>query len=140
MLEEDARDKNPGLVKKAFLETQETGLGSPTEHTRGLQQALRMMNGDGQLFNREALGTRVSDKNAVTDNINVIYLQALNRYPTEAELTQMSAYVAEAKKEIAAIDERRLPQRRRDRPDNTPDPYADVLWALINSGEFIFNH
>lgn len=52
----------------------------------------------------------------------------------------MSDYVEVAKKQIAAIDKRQLPQRRKDRPDNTPDPYADILWVLINSGEFIFNH
>ena len=137
-LEEDAKDKNPYLFRKAFLEIYETGDGLATEHTRGLQQALRMMNGDGKLFNREAVD--ISNGRSVEDNVRRIYLQALNRNPTDSELKQMSEFVEVAKKEIAAIDKKRLPQRRRDQPDNTPDPYADVLWVLINSGEFIFNH
>jgi hypothetical protein len=140
MLAEDARDKNPGLIKKGFLEIHETGLGPATEHTRGLQQALRMMNGDGKLFNREALAGHVSDRNSVEENINRVYLQALNRRPLPQELARMTQYVEAATAEISQLDKRRLPQRRRDQPDNTPDPYADVLWVLINSGEFIFNH
>jgi hypothetical protein len=140
MLEEDARDKNPGLFRKAFLEVHETGDDPATEHTRGLQQALRMMNGDGRFLNHEALRDRVSDANSAEENVKRVYLQALNRYPTPSELDRMTRFVAAATAEIGEIDERRLPQRRKDQPDNTPDPYADILWALINSGEFIFNH
>ena len=140
LLEEDARDKHPGLYRKAFLETHETGIDSATEHTRGLQQALRMMNGDGKLFNREALAGRVSDKNSVGENVRQVYLQALNRPPASQELEQMTGYVESAAEEIRQLDKRRLPGRRKDQPDNTPDPYADILWVLINSGEFIFNH
>ena len=139
-LEEDARDKNPGRFKNTFLEIHDTGDGPSTIHTRGLQQALRMMNGDGQLFNREALAGRISESNSVEENIRRVYLQALNRNPTAAELKQMTQFVAVAKREISKIDKRRLPRRRRNRPDNTPDPYADIFWVLINSGEFIFNH
>lgn len=136
-LEEDARDKNPGLWRKAFLEIHETGDGNATEHTRGLQQALRMMNGDGKLFNREAVD--VSPGRSVDENVRRIYLQALNRRPTDSELSRMAEYVKLAEQEIAAIDKDRLPQRRRDQPDNMPNAYADILWVLINSGEFIFN-
>ncbi len=140
MLEEDARDKNPGLERKAFLEVHETDPSSATEHTRGLQQALRMMNGDGQLFNREALSAAVSSKATIEQNITSIYLLALNRRPEPAELMSMKQYVESATEEISKLDKRRLPQRRKDRPDNTPDAYADILWVLLNSGEFIFNH
>lgn len=140
MLEEDARDKNPGLERKAFLDVHETSVESPTEHTRGLQQALRMMNGDGKQFNREAIADVVSAKAPVEENIRRVYLKALNRAPLPAELTAMVNYVQQAEAEIAAIDPKRLSQRRKDQPDNTPDAYADVFWVLINSGEFIFNH
>lgn len=139
-LQEDLEDKNPGLFRKAFLEIHETGDGRATEHTRGLQQALRMMNGDGKLFNRDAVGEMVSDKNSVEVNVRNIYLQALNRQPTDAELNRMSDFVKVAREEISKVDKRRLPQPRKDRPDATPAPYADIIWVLINSGEFIFNH
>ncbi len=140
MLDEDARDKNPGLGRKAFLEIHETDIDNSTEHTRGLQQALRMMNGDGKLFNREALKDRVADGRPIEENITNVYLQALNRRPTPEELKQMEQFVSEAKAEISQLDPKRLPQRKKDQPDNTPDPYADIFWVLINSGEFIFNH
>lgn len=140
MLEEDARDKNPGLVRKAFLEIHETDVDNAREHTRGLQQALRMMNGDGKLFNREALEDHISDNRSVEENITNIYLLALTRRPTAAELQQMTEFVGNATTEINQLDKKRLPQRRKGQPDNTPDPYADILWVLINSGEFIFNH
>ena len=48
-------DKNGHLFERYFLETYETGTGPATEFTRGLQQALRTMNGDGKLFNRNAI-------------------------------------------------------------------------------------
>jgi hypothetical protein len=140
MLEEDARDKNPGLTKKAFLEIHETDVDNSTEHTRGLQQALRMMNGDGKLFNREALKNRISADNSVEENLTNVYLQALNRHPTPQELKDMTQFVSAATAEIGQLDEKKLPQLRNDQPDSTPDPYSDILWVLINSGEFIFNH
>ncbi|MDX1945853.1 MAG: PSD1 and planctomycete cytochrome C domain-containing protein [Pirellulaceae bacterium] len=140
MLEKDAREKNPGLVRAAFLEVHETDDSLPTEHTRGLQQALRMMNGDGKLFNREALAGRVSAEATVDENIRRVYLQALCRNPSSQELARMRAFIATAADEIQRLDPRQLPQRKNDQPDNTPDPYADLLWVLINSGEFIFNH
>lgn len=140
LLEEDARDKNPNLYRKGFLEIYATGSGPLPEHTRGLQQALRMMNGDGKYFNRVAASARTSDGLSIAENVTAIYLQVLSRRPTDAELERMTAFVETAQAEIAEIDPKRLPQPRKDRPDAMPDAYADVFWALLNSGEFILNH
>ena len=139
-LKEDAEDKNPGLFRKAFLEIHETGDGPLTDHTRGLRQALRMMNGDGRLFNRDAVRSVVAADASVEQNVKGVYLQALNRPPTDQELQRMTQFVEQARQEISEFDPKRLPQPRKDRPDAQPDPYADLIWVLLNSGEFIFNH
>lgn len=49
-----------------------------------------------------------------------IYLATLARFPTEAELTQASAYIAKV--------------------GNLKEAYEDLMWALLNSKEFLFNH
>ena len=145
VLEEDAKDKNPNLFRKEFLEVYEAGSGPLTEHTRGLQQALRMMNGDGKHWNREALADwkKRSGKNiSVEQRIEQIYLQILNRFPTSNELTRMSEFVQAATLDIEELykGKRKPESRKKGHPDNTPDPYSDLIWVLVNSGEFIFNH
>ncbi len=52
-----------------------------------------------------------------------IYLAALNRHPTPAEQQELL---------------RKLPMRVRDR--DVAAPWQDLLWALINSNEFLLNH
>jgi hypothetical protein len=49
-----------------------------------------------------------------------MYLRLLSRHATDAETKKLLAYVNETK-----------------------DPakgYGDVMWALVNSAEFLFNH
>jgi hypothetical protein len=52
--------------------------------------------------------------------IDAMYLRLLSRHATDAETKKLLAYVNETK-----------------------DPakgYGDVMWALVNSAEFLFNH
>jgi len=56
----------------------------------------------------------------VEDLINQAYLRTLSRYPSEDELARSVGYVREA--------------------DDTVNGVRDVLWALINTKEFIVNH
>lgn len=56
----------------------------------------------------------------VSNYIVDAYLRTLSRYPNESELTRSVAYVREA--------------------DNPVDGLGDVLWALLNTKEFIVNH
>jgi hypothetical protein len=56
----------------------------------------------------------------VTDYVKQAYLRTLSRYPTESELSSSRRYIAES-----------------------PDPISglrDVMWALLNTKEFILNH
>jgi len=137
------KDKNPHLFEQYFLETYETGTGPATDFTRGLQQALRTMNGDGEFFNRNAILHRGGSDEEPAAVLRRIYLQVLNRPPTAEESARMTEAVKTGIAEIKAMTSQknyRPPTPKKDRPDQTPDPYADVLWVLVNSGEYMFNH
>ena len=62
----------------------------------------------------------INDKVAEKDIIDELYLGAVSRYPSAAE-------AATTLKFVAAIE-------------NKQEAYQDVLWTLINSKEFMFNH
>ena len=60
------------------------------------------------------------DRERVESLVNDAYLRTLSRYPGEAELERSVAYINEA--------------------DDTVDGVRDLLWALINTKEFVVNH
>jgi hypothetical protein len=61
--------------------------------------------------------TKAGDADKV---IQGLYLTALSRKPTEAEVKRMKEYVAGEKEAAKA--------------------YGDILWVLLNSSEFLLNH
>ncbi len=56
-----------------------------------------------------------------TELLEELYLSALSRHPTTQELETAVKYVAE-------------------RADRKREAYEDLVWAIINSKEFLFNH
>lgn len=60
------------------------------------------------------------DKTAVGEMIDELYLTALGRSPTAAERKRLTEYVENAKDKLRAVE--------------------DVLWAILNTREFMFNH
>ncbi|MBI1832650.1 MAG: hypothetical protein HYR84_14515 [Planctomycetes bacterium] len=62
-----------------------------------------------------------TDKRPHDDRLRELYLSALSRPPTARELADLRAYLAA-------------------RPEATQAAYEDVLWALLNTKEFLFNH
>lgn len=62
----------------------------------------------------------VKDKVPETHIIEELYLGAISRFPTEAETAATTRFVA-------AIE-------------NKQEAYQDILWTLMNSKEFMFNH
>ena len=58
----------------------------------------------------------VTDLKVINDQLDVIFLSLLNRMPTERE-------VASAKREIRSAG---------------PAGYGNVIWALLNTREFLF--
>jgi hypothetical protein len=86
-----------------------------TEYEAGIPQALRLMN--SRVTGNPALVRAFAapgDRPAAV--IEKLYLAALARRPTEAELARLTRYVAQAR--------------------NPAEAYGDVLWAVLNSSEF----
>jgi hypothetical protein len=89
-------------------------------------QVLMMMNGRAQemLTNSQSLIFRTMEKvkpadekaDAESAKLDALFMSVLNRRPTEAEM-------ATAKKTVA---------------DNSTSGHGDIIWALINTREFIF--
>lgn len=60
------------------------------------------------------------DKKSVADMIDDLYLTALSRPPTASERKRLADYIENAKDKQRAVE--------------------DVLWAILNTREFMFNH
>ena len=100
-----------------------------------LAQSLHLLNAkeiqekladDKGMAARLATDTKLNDR----EKIHRLYLSACSRDPDEKELTLAQDYIA---KRAQAKDEKEaLAARRR--------AYEDIIWALINTKEFLFNH
>jgi hypothetical protein len=94
---------------------------NPLEYQNGIPQALRMMN--SAFTNRsEAIAAEITrGTKTPAEALDRIYLTALSRRPTAAETQRLTAYIS--------------------RPGTTPrTAHGDILWALLNSSEFVHNH
>lgn len=96
-----------------------------------IPQALMMMNGDlmaratgnraGSFLSHVLEQARMQRKTApVRYAVDQVYLAALSRYPTSAELKRASAFLDSAPDTLAVVQ--------------------DLFWSLLNSSEFILNH
>lgn len=92
----------------------------PTEFNYGIPQLLKQMN-TGYTNNLDNAVSRFAKSGASRDDVIVdLTLAALGRRPRVPEIEKLSDYVA-----------------RRSDPNRG---YRDVLWALLNSAEFLSNH
>lgn len=123
-----ARSLDEDPVRMEFVRNMRAPPGSATEYRAGTLQALMLMNG------RVAAG--VSDQNASNvlgaivapfmndeERVESLFLGTLSRSPDEEERAACVAMIADCKS-----DEERN------------QALSDVLWALLNSTEFAFNH
>lgn len=98
---------------------------SPQEFRSGVPQTLLLMNGS-------IISTAVDVDSGRTiraiseapfldrpEKLETLFLATLNRYPTESEAERLLAYMARA-----------------EQPDSA-EPLAEIMWALVNSSEFI---
>lgn len=93
---------------------------APTDYTQGIPQALRLMNGV-QFNNVEELVARLAPQTSEPARVvEALYLTTLSRLPNAAESAHMSDYVR--------------------RQAGAQDTYADIVWALLKSSEFVMNH
>ncbi len=88
---------------------------NPTEYEAGIPQALRLMN-SRIAGNPQAVRAIAPPGTKPQQAFEAIYLAALSRRPTAAEVAQLNQYVAKV--------------------GNPNEAYADILWAVLNSSEF----
>lgn len=106
--------------RKFFHAEADDDSGVVEDYTHGIPQVLRMMNAK-QMNDTSAAITAVMKQNDGPDKvIDRLYLMALARKPTEAEVKRIKEYVSKEKDQAKA--------------------YGDVYWVLLNTNEFLFNH
>ena len=104
----------------------------PTETQTSILQALALMNGQfvarGTDPGNGPLLAAVADAPFLDPaaRVETVYLAALGRKPRADESTRMVAYVLRGPTAVTSGDPKAA--------------LADVLWALLNSSEFLFNH
>ncbi|MFM7038081.1 MAG: DUF1549 domain-containing protein [Planctomycetaceae bacterium] len=88
-----------------------------------LSQALHLLNGDTsntKIAQGQLVPTRLKEGKAPADIITEMYLRCFTRRPSEKELANLVAIVAEQQ--------------------NPQEALEDIFWSLLNSREFLFNH
>jgi hypothetical protein len=100
--------------------------GCECERSSGatLAQVLLLANSD-EIENKIAAGDGriaklLKEKKPIPEILDELYLTACSRYPTEAEKKRTLAHI--------------------ERMDNKQQALEDVLWAILNTREFLFNH
>jgi hypothetical protein len=118
-----------GEVNHPFLKTfgqpaRELACECERESDSNLAQALQLINGptiNDKLRNpNNRLGKLLADKKSETEILNALYLAALARPATDAERAPALSHVAKG------MDKRKA--------------WEDVLWAIMNTREFLFRH
>jgi hypothetical protein len=126
--------EQPGLERfadtsrQAFIEKFRAPAGQVTDYHAGIPQALTLMHGGLIHSATDAASSGLLKSLSApffTDDqrLDTLFLSTLSRYPTDAEREQMLTTISSA----ASAAERQL-------------ALGDVLWALLNSAEFTFNH
>jgi len=115
-------------ARQAFLTKFRAPTQKKTEFQAGIPQALTMMNGalTAAATDLSRSDLLISLQAPLFDNdqrIEVLFLSILSRPPTSAERERCAKYLIDGGSSR-----------------NTQQALADLLWALVNSGEFILNH
>lgn len=89
-----------------------------------MPQALYLINTDhleGKLKNGQKIKRLIAENKDDVAIVNDLYVAAISRLPTDEERTRMLEYVG-------------------NRKDRREAAFQDMLWALLNTKEFMFNH
>lgn len=119
-----------GSITSSFLElfgrpARDTGLESERTRKTTEAQRLHMLNSSHiqNKINRNSWLRKLDKvaRKSFSRGVRLLYLKVLSRYPTEEEIKVTQRYFIKCN-------------------SNLPQALSDLLWALINSKEFIFNH
>ena len=137
------------LKKYSFLFDVDEDADSPN-YEGTVSQALALLNwslvGIGaSAVPGSALAEILDTAGTDAQKVEKLYLRTLSRPPTKEELDAATKYVvsAQAPASPGVAPKAGDPLRRlgkRGAADPTRAAYEDVLWALLNSSEFSFNH
>ena len=118
---EKTAKKGPQTPRDNFINFFRVDEANPLEYQNGIPQALRMMNSPFTAKSDVTAGQITAKTKTTPEAIERIYLAALGRRPTTREVERLTTYV--------------------NRPGTTArTSYGDILWALLNSSEFVLNH
>ena len=113
--------KGPVTPRAQFVNFFHVDDANPMEYQNGIPQALRMMNAPFTAKTELIAGQFTKEAKTPAQAIERIYLTVLSRRPTVQEVDRLTVYAT--------------------RPGITPRAaYGDLLWALLNSSEFVLNH
>jgi hypothetical protein len=117
-----------GGGKAAFLAKFRAPTQGRTEFQAGIPQALTLMNGSvvagaTDVSQSDILGAIDTPFHSPQQQVEVLFMSTLSRYPRDLEREKFVAYVESG----GSSGDRR-------------QALADVLWALLNSAEFVLNH
>jgi hypothetical protein len=104
--------------------------------TSNLGQSLHLLN-SGELRNKLANGSGRAARLAtattpVEDRVKELYLVAFSREPTASELQSAVSYLSDP-----VLDDAGNPVEPQPSPETN---WQDLVWALLNTKEFLFNH
>jgi hypothetical protein len=122
----DRKNKKKGLsstreqFRHFFHAEADDDVGVVEDYTHGVPQVLRLMNAPLMNDSTVVVEGLMRDARTPEQVIEGLYLTTLSRRPTEAELGRLRQYVADSA--------------------DAATGYRDVLWVLLNSAEFLFNH
>jgi hypothetical protein len=106
--------------RKFFHTEADDDASAVADYAHGIPQVLRLMNSPA-MNNTTAVVSQVMKAESTPERVvEALYLRTLNRRPADAETKKVVAYVTSAKEPAKG--------------------YADAMWALLNSAEFMFNH
>jgi hypothetical protein len=119
-------DEDPRRIE--FVRRMRTPPGNPTQYRASTLQALMLMNGEFTATTASPtmsslLGALEAPYLTDEDRVDALFFATLAREPGDDERTTVLAEFERAKSD----DERRFVK-------------SDMLWALLNSTEFAFNH
>ena len=113
--------------RQAFLEQFRAPPGQPTEYHAGIPQALTLMNGglvsNATDMSRSGLLKSFPPFFSDEQRVETLFLATLSRQPTDSDRALMLPYVKTAQKK-----------------EEKQQALGNILWALLNSGEFTMNH